>query len=98
MNLLFEWDDEKAKRNLLKHKSSFQEAKTVFKDEMLVTYLDDLHSDDEKRFISIGMSTDSRILLVVHTEVNRIGDTILIRIISSRKATLSERRIYEKGY
>ncbi|MFN0277121.1 MAG: BrnT family toxin [Pyrinomonadaceae bacterium] len=98
MKLLFEWDADKAKRNLLKHKISFQEAKTIFQDEMIVTYLDDFHSDHEERFLSIGMSTNSRILLVVHTETKAVGETFLIRIISGRKATVKERRIYEKGY
>jgi uncharacterized DUF497 family protein len=62
-----------------------------------VTYADNFHVDQEDRFISIGISASSRILLVVHTEVERSGDVFVIRIISSRKATTSERKIYEEG-
>jgi len=96
MQLIFEWDNFKARANLKKHKISFEEAKTIFNDPFLVTYLDDEHSDDENRFISIGLSLNSRVLLVVHTEHEEQIDTILIRIISCRKATPLERSIYEE--
>ncbi len=97
MKLIFEWDRNKAKSNLRNHKVSFEESKSIFQDEMLVTFFDEFHSDDEDRFISIGTSENSRILLVVHTEIAEVNDTFLIRIISGRKATASERKIYEKG-
>jgi len=96
MNLIFEWDENKAQLNLRNHKISFEEAKTVFNDSMLVTFLDENHSDYEERFISIGVSSNSRLLLVVHTEQESGGDTVLIRIISSRKALKHERRAYEE--
>jgi hypothetical protein len=94
MKLVFEWDDHKARSNLRKHRVSFEDAKTVFNDPMLLTYPDDLHSKTEERYISIGYSSQGRILLIVHTE-NEIGNEILIRIISSRKATIAERKTYE---
>ncbi len=97
MNLLFEWDENKAQSNLAKHNISFEEAKTVFNDPMLVTFFDDGHSDHEDRMISIGLSSNSRILLVVHTEQENDGKTILIRIISCRKATKNEWRTYEEN-
>lgn len=97
MRLVFEWDASKAKANLEKHKITFEEAKTVFNDPQLVTFADQDHSDDEDRFISIGLSANSRVLLVVHTEEEARTDELVIRIISCRKATASERRTYEKN-
>jgi uncharacterized DUF497 family protein len=97
MRLIFEWDTNKAKANLIKHGIDFEEAKTVFADDLTLTFRDDLHSDNENRYLSIGMSANGRILLVVHTEEDEIDSQIVIRIISSRKATSSERKIYEKS-
>ena len=96
MDLIFEWDAKKARNNIEKHKISFEEACTVFHDPLLLTFPDELHSETEDRFLSIGMSERERILLVVHTEQDERDDRIIIRIISCRKATLSERKIYEK--
>lgn len=97
MELIFEWDRNKAKSNLRKHKVGFDEAKTIFQDELLVTFPDDFRFDNESRYISIGVSVTNKILLVIHTEFDRSTDAIVIRIISCRKATGLERRIYEKG-
>ena len=93
---VFEWDENKDKTNLVKHKIGFDEAKTVFDDPFLVTFSDDFHSSEEERLISIGLSNHSRILLIVHTEVSKQTDDIIIRIISCRKATALEREIYEQ--
>jgi uncharacterized protein len=97
MSLIFEWDTDKARINLTRHKVSFEEAKTLFNDPLLVTFLDENHSDIEERFISIGISAHNRILLVIHTDQRETADNISIRIISCRKATSSERESYEKG-
>ncbi len=97
MELSFEWDANKAKANLKKHEVSFQEAKTVFNDPLLITFPDEEHLETEERFISIGMSATNRILLVVHTEREVAEELIMIRIISCRKATASERRVYEES-
>ena len=94
MDLIFDWDVRKARTNLKDHRVSFEEAKTVFNDSLLLTFLDEFHSETEERFISIGYSSKQRLLLVVHTE-HDIEDEILIRIISSRKVTASERKTYE---
>jgi uncharacterized DUF497 family protein len=91
MDLIFEWDEDKASSNLQKHKVSFEEAKTVFNDPLLLTYPDIFSSVEEDRFINIGISSNGRILIVIHTE--RSG---YIRIISSRTATKSERLTYEE--
>lgn len=90
MNLEFEWDAAKASENLKNHRVSFEEAKSVFNDPLLLTFPDPEHSDDEHRSINIGVSSHSRILLVVFTD--RKGR---LRIISSRKATAKEKKLYE---
>jgi hypothetical protein len=99
MNLVFEWDASKAESNLRKHKISFDEAKLIFNDPFLITFADNFHSNTEERFISIGSSpaVPNRLLLVIHTEEHRRGDELIIRIISCRRATATERRIYEQS-
>ena len=92
MNLQFDWDPIKAKLNASKHQISFEEACRIFDDPLFITVLDQEHSDDEYRYISIGLSNRSRLLLVAHTDRN--GS---IRIISARKVTKNERRFYEEG-
>lgn len=87
----FEWDREKAKRNLRKHKVSFDEAVTVFYDPLSATFDDPDHPVGEKRFIMIGYSSRGRLLVISHTER---GDAI--RIISARIATKHERKRHEK--
>jgi len=96
MELIFEWDETKADHNQKSHKVSFEEAKTVFNDPLLITFPDEFHSDDEERLLSIGRSTRSRVILVVHTEQERGDDAVLIRLISARKAMASERKAYEE--
>jgi uncharacterized DUF497 family protein len=86
----FEWDREKAKRNLKKQMVSFDEAVTVFYGPLSATFNDPDHSDKERRLITIGYSSQSRLLVVAHTER---GDTI--RIISARLATAHERKRHE---
>ncbi len=90
--LFFEWDRNKAKRNLKIHGVSFEEASTTFGDPFSLTIYDPLHSNTEDRFVLIGTSHKNRLLVVVHTER---GDNI--RIISARKATKNERHYYEKN-
>jgi len=90
--LLFEWDPNKARRNLQMHGVSFDESSTAFGDTLSLTIHDPLHSDEEDRFILIGNSARNRLLVVAHTE--RVEN---IRIISARKATKKERKQYEKN-
>jgi uncharacterized DUF497 family protein len=92
MKLNFEWDEEKAKTNLKKHKISFEEAITVFFDPFSITMPDPDHSEDEERYIDLGISDKWRVLVVIYTERSPN-----IRIISCRKAVFSERKLYEKG-
>jgi uncharacterized DUF497 family protein len=88
----FEWDLEKAARNLAKHGVPFAEAATVFGDPLAITFGDPDHSDDEDRFLTFGHSAEGHLLVVSHTD--REDRT---RIISARRATRKERRIYEQG-
>ena len=88
----FEWDDAKAESNLLKHGVSFAEAMSVFADDLALTAYDPDHSDDEDRYITMGLSADGRLLIVSHTDRDQA-----IRIISAREATNRERRDYEDG-
>lgn len=88
----FEWDDQKAAGNLLKHGISFDEAVSVFGDGRALTFSDSDHSEFEDRSRTYGLSNKARLLVVVHTE-RRNG----VRIISARKATRYEKGIYENG-
>ncbi|MEK7441977.1 MAG: BrnT family toxin [Chloroflexota bacterium] len=87
----FEWDPKKAKQNLKKHKTSFDEASTVFNDDLSITFPDPDHSEDEDHLIIIGMSKQKRLLMVAHTERG-----VRIRIISARELTRTERKDYEE--
>lgn len=89
----FEWDDNKNKINQTKHKISFEEAQTVFDDEMALVIDDPEHSEEEDRFIILGLSSKANLLVVCHCY--RASDTI-IRIISARKATTTETRQYNE--
>jgi hypothetical protein len=88
----FEWDSAKARSNLRKHGVSFEEASTVFYDTLAATGADPDHSVGEDRFITFGMSSQDRLLVVAHTDRDDA-----IRIISARTATPPERRIYEES-
>lgn len=90
--LLFEWDTDKAKKNIKVHGVSFDEASTVFKDDLSLTIYDPLHSEEEDRLILIGNSCKNRLLVIVHTERED-----KIRIISARKAAKEERKQYEEN-
>jgi uncharacterized DUF497 family protein len=88
----FEWDPNKAARNLRKHGVTLEEAATVFRDDLSVTAPDPDHSVEEERFITVGPSSQNRLLLVAHAERGEC-----IRIISARELTPSERRQYEEA-
>ena len=88
----FEWDPRKAEINLRKHGVSFDEAGSVFLDRLALSGTDPEHSFGESRYITFGMSRLGRLLAVSHTY--RPG---AIRIVTARRVTRSERRIYEEG-
>jgi uncharacterized protein len=87
----FEWDPGKARQNRRKHRISFQEAATVFGDPLALTYSDPDHSQSEQRFITVGMSSAGRVLIIAHVDRNEN-----IRIINARKTTQRERKYYEE--
>ena len=89
--LEFQWDEQKEKANISKHGVSFEEARTVFHDENAIQFFDPDHSEDEDRFILLGMSIKLRVLVICHC--HRVGETI-VRIISARKADGAEEREY----
>jgi len=90
MSLQFEWDAAKAHSNWVKHGIRFEEAVTVFADPRALTIYDGDHSTDEDRFHPIGYSERLRVLLVVHCDREE-----RIRIITARRATSQEQRLYE---
>ena len=88
----FDWDPEKAEANALKHGVTFDEAGTVFGDVLSVSGSDLAHSAGEHRFVTIGLSSQGRVLVVCHADLGNV-----IRIISARNATRKEKRTYEEG-
>ena len=92
-DLRFEWDERKNRSNRQKHGISFEEAQTVFLDDAALLIDDPDHSDDEDRFVLLGLSSSLRTLVVCHCY--RKGGSI-IRIITARKADRSERSLYSK--
>jgi len=89
----FEWDETKSRANFRKHGVSFEEAQTVFADELGLLIHDPDHSEQEDRFVILGLSSALRTLVVCHCYR---GDDDVIRIISARKADRSERALYSE--
>ena len=97
MNYNFEWDINKAKSNLAKHQISFESAASVFRDANALSISDEEHSQDEERWLTLGMDEVTRVLFVVHTYISIDDSNCNIRIISARKATKKEQKIYYEG-
>jgi len=91
----FEWDTAKAVTNIKKHGVSFEEAKSVFFDEFAVQFFDQNNTDSEDRFLMLGMSNETNLLLICHCERD---DGNSIRVISARKATKNESKSYQRGH
>ena len=91
----FEWNTAKAVTNIKKHGVSFDEAKSIFFDEFAVQFFDQENSTNEDRFLMLGMSNETNLLLVCHCERDD-GNTI--RVISARKATKNESKNYQRGH
>jgi hypothetical protein len=90
--MIFEWDPGKAAENVAAHGVSFEEAASVFFDPLSATGADPDHSIGENRFVTFGLSSSGRLLVVAHTDREDA-----IRIISAREATTGERKLYEEG-
>lgn len=91
--MIYEWDPAKAARNRRKHGVSFDEASSVFRDPFAITFDDPDHSLDERRFITIGVSSRQRLLFVAHVD-HRVAR---VRLISARRATPSEANAYQES-
>jgi uncharacterized protein len=90
-SIRFDWDPKKAVVNLRKHKVSFEDAQSVFSDERALLIDDPDHSEDEERFVLLGLSQTLRLLVVVHCYR---AEGRVIRIISARKADSDEQSLY----
>lgn len=90
----FSWDARKAKQNIQKHKVTFEEAATVFYDENAIEFFDPDHSQEEERFLMLGLSWRLRMMVVSYC-LRKKGSEI--RIISARKATKKEEKVYIEG-
>lgn len=88
----FEWDPAKATSNKKKHGVSFEEAQSIFYDELALQFFDGENSESEDRFLMLGLSDEIRLLIVCHCE-REPGN--VIRIISARKATKNEAKYYQ---
>lgn len=90
--MIFKWDPAKAAKNQRKHRVNFHEAASVLEDPLSTTFPDPAHSRLERRFLTIGVSSRQRLLVVSHSEEGEA-----VRIISARTAERRERRFYEEG-
>jgi uncharacterized DUF497 family protein len=90
------WDPAKARRNLQKHGVSFERAARVFLDPFAISIFDESHSEDEDRWITVGVEANEVLLVVVHTFRNVDADVSLVRLISARKATKEEAQQYHE--
>lgn len=90
----FEWDESKNKLNIQKHNISFKEAKEIFYDPLHISFLDERFNYFEERWISIGQSSNHKLIVAANLFFNDNGEEI-IRIISAREATVHERKQYE---
>ena len=95
LNYFFDWDPQKAHKNISKHKISFERASKVFLDPYALTIFDEPHSIDEDRWITLGSCGTELIIVVIHTFNQLNSDDIQIRIISARKATKREIKQYQ---
>ncbi len=93
----FDWDPVKAASNIAKHGVSFEEAMAVFLDPLSLSRLDDSHGSGEERWVTLGLSRDMTLLVVVHTYFGIDDERIHVRIISARVATKQEKRQYEQS-
>ena len=91
----FEWSDEKNEFNIQKHHISFEEAKEIFLDPMHISKLDHRFDYFEERWITLGISSEEKILVVANMFFDNDGNEI-IRILSARKASQKERIFYEQ--
>lgn len=95
MDIDFDWDPDKANSNIQKHGITFEEAATVMRDPSAMNMYDPDHSESEDRWITLGLSSSGRLLVVCHTFNENPGSAVTIRIFSARRPTAKEINIYE---
>jgi uncharacterized DUF497 family protein len=95
LEYIFDWDPKEAALNLRSHSLGFERATTVFLDARAVSIPDDEHSDEEERWVTIGVDASGNVLVVVHTFEEADSERCKIRLISARKATKKEKKQYE---
>jgi uncharacterized protein len=93
----FEWDPEKARLNLRKHRVSFEHGATLFLDPRAISIPDEEHCDDEERWATMGLDASGALLVIVHTFEEVAGTRCRVRLISARKATGKEMAQYTRG-
>lgn len=92
----FEWDPIKARQNNRRHRVTFERAATAFLDSNALSVFDEPHSQDEERWITVGIDRTGVLLLVCHTYREETETSAMIRIISARRATKNEEKQYER--
>ncbi len=96
MHYIFDWDPHKESINIRKHKVTFRQAATVFRDPRHLTIFDEEHSEDEDRWVTLGIGEAGLLLVVVHTFEQLEEEKVSIRMISARKAKTAEIAQYKE--
>ena len=92
----FEWDPAKARQNVRKHRVTFERGATVFKDANALSVFDDQHSEEEERWITLGLDETGMLLVLSHTYHEETENSARVRLISVRKATKNEKKQYSR--
>jgi uncharacterized DUF497 family protein len=92
----FEWDPAKARQNARKHRISFERGATIFLDPNALSLVDEQHSEDEERWITIGLDHTGALLVICHTYREETENSARVRLISARKATKKETKQYQR--
>jgi hypothetical protein len=92
----FEWDPAKARQNARKHRISFERGSTIFLDPNALSLFDEQHSEDEERWITIGLDHTGALLVICHTYREETENSARVRLISARKSTKNETKQYQR--
>jgi len=92
----FEWDPAKARQNVKKHRITFERGATVFLDPNALSLFDEQHSEDEERWITLGLDRTGELLVICHTYHEETENSARVRLISARKGTKNETKQYQR--
>jgi uncharacterized DUF497 family protein len=92
----FEWDPAKARQNARKHRVTFERGATVFLDPNALSLFDEQHSEEEERWITLGLDQTGALLVISHTYYEEAENSARVRLISARKATRNETKQYQR--